>query len=274
MLRLDALVDVVVSGEDHADAVLEEHRLQRLPLGQIRAVPSARRVERVVEVGNLPVVARAVELTFQPLQLLRVEIGRLEREEPHALLRRLERVVGAAAHVERLVGALLPRIVVAERGVELHAAVEQRLVWLLELVEEVLRPVPAIEVVADRQHQRERELRAHARHLLAELVLLALAGAEVSHHAELERVGLVRQRQRQRRRCRGLRRGLSGVRTDRCRGIREEPGAEQADGKGESVLVTYASASAGRGTVTWVWPRPCSRRRAVRGRRAGSADRR
>ena len=217
VLRLDALVDVVVSGEDHADAVLEEHRLQHLPLGQIRAVPPARRVERVVEIGDLPVVARIVELTFQPLQLLRVEIRRLEREEPDALLRRLERVVGAAAHVERLVVALLARIVVAERGVELHAAVEQRLVGLLELVEEVFRAVPAIEVVADGQHQRERELRPHARHLLAELVLLALAGAEVSHDAELERVGLVRQRQRQRRRrcCRRLRRCLSGGRANR-----------------------------------------------------------
>ena len=42
-------------------------------------------------------------------------------------------------------------------------------------------------------------LRSHARHLLAELVLLALAVAEVAHDAELEGAVLVRERQRQRR---------------------------------------------------------------------------
>ena len=48
-------------------------------------------------------------------------------------------------------------------------------------------------------HQLERKLRSHARHLLAELVLFALAGAEVAEHAELERAVLVGERQRQRR---------------------------------------------------------------------------
>src|SRR4029079_4071365 len=43
LLRHDALVDVVVAGEHHADAVLQEERLERLARPQIRAVPVARR---------------------------------------------------------------------------------------------------------------------------------------------------------------------------------------------------------------------------------------
>ena len=63
---------------------------------------------------------------------------------------------------------------VAERGVELDAAVEQRLVGHLELLDEVLRPLGAVDVVADREHQLERKRVRVFAITFAELVLLAL----------------------------------------------------------------------------------------------------
>ena len=59
---------------------------------------------------------------------------------------------------------LLARVVIAERGVELHAGVEQRLVRDLELVREVLRPLRAVDVVADGDDELEREALMHPRH--------------------------------------------------------------------------------------------------------------
>ena len=70
-------------------------------------MPLAGRVQRVVEERDLPVLAERLQLLLEPRDLLRLGIGALEREEPDVLLRRLERVVELAVHVEQLVEALL-----------------------------------------------------------------------------------------------------------------------------------------------------------------------
>src|SRR5215213_7806343 len=53
-LRLDALVEVLVAGEDYVDAVLQKDRLDDLAQRSVGAVLAARRVRRVVKEGYLP----------------------------------------------------------------------------------------------------------------------------------------------------------------------------------------------------------------------------
>ena len=77
---------------------------------------------------------------------------------------------------------------VAERRVELHAGVEQRLVRVLELVDEVARPLAAVHVVAQHDDGVERELPVPRAHLRGDLVLRLVAGAVVADGDELERV--------------------------------------------------------------------------------------
>src|SRR5664279_5502838 len=54
LLGLDALIDMVVPAEDHADAVFDEHRLERRPQRQGRTVRRAGRVKGMMEHDDLP----------------------------------------------------------------------------------------------------------------------------------------------------------------------------------------------------------------------------
>ena len=82
---------------------------------------------------------------------------------------------------------------VAERGVELDARIEERLVGDLELRLEVLRALRPDQVVADRHDRVVREPPVENDHLLGKLILRLAAGAEVAEDAELERPVAVRQ---------------------------------------------------------------------------------
>ena len=146
----------------------------------------------MVEERNHPVLA-AGQFLLQPFALLGRRVVGLEGDELHVLLRRLERVVRLATHVERRVTRLLARVVIAERGLELHAGVEQRLVRDVELAAEGFRPFAAVDVVADGDDEQGREDRLHVCHLRGQLVLLLAAVAEIAEDEELERVGPVRQ---------------------------------------------------------------------------------
>ena len=82
---------------------------------------------------------------------------------------------------------------VAERRVELHSGIEQRLVWAFELGDEVGGALATVQVVAEHDGEVERELLPRLHHLLGHLVLLVFACAVVAHGHEFHRVGLVRQ---------------------------------------------------------------------------------
>src|SRR6476469_704995 len=153
-----------------------------------------------MKVRDLPVRLRALQLLLKPGDLLGLQIRAFKREKSYTLLPRwLERVVLLAVHVEQLVVALFLRVVmVAKRGIELHAGIEQRLVRILELLLEILRPLRSVEIVADEGHQVEGKLIVGAFHLGSQLVPLLAAGAEVTQDRELQRVILVRHRQRKR----------------------------------------------------------------------------
>jgi hypothetical protein len=94
--------------------------------------------------------------------------------------------------------------VVAERRVELHARIEQRLVGRFELLAEVLRPFGAIQVVAGEHDGVVLEPRVDVHHLLREFVLLVAPCPEITEDAELEGSLFVGQLHRSRLR------GLSG----------------------------------------------------------------
>ncbi len=146
-----------------------------------------------MEIRNLPFLIRPADFLLQPRDLLRAQVVGFEREEPDILLRRFERVIRLAFHVERRVSRLRAVVVIAKRGVELHTSIEQRLVGILELPLHVLRPLATIDVVADGDHQLVGKARPQVGHLLRELVLPAVASAEVAKDGELERILAVRE---------------------------------------------------------------------------------
>ena len=95
-----------------------------------------------------------------------------------------------------LVEALRGIVVVAEHGLEPHAGLAQRAIGFLELAAIVFgRGRPFVDVVADHQHQREREALVVGRHPAGDVVLRLPAAAAVADHRELDRCGSVGQGQ-------------------------------------------------------------------------------
>ncbi len=180
-----------------------------------------------MEVGNLPVFSRARQLLLEPCRLRRRQVVGFEREKAHAGPWRLERVVGLAVHVEEGVARLAAVVVVAERGVELDALREEGFVRLLELLLHVLRPLAAVDVVADGDHELEGKSLLHLGHLLAELILVPIAGTKIAEHREFERAFTIGQRDRRLRRLAGFDPGRSG----QSRGEAEQRNGEQCGRK-------------------------------------------
>ena len=119
---------------------------------------TARRIHRVMEEHDLPVRPAARELLLEPRRAAPCPCSCCRGQRTaRSRSAGLEGVVALAVHVERLVEPLVGVVVIPERGVELHARVEQRLVRLLELLDVVPRAAAAVQVVAEHQHEVERE---------------------------------------------------------------------------------------------------------------------
>ena len=215
-LRLQTFVDVIVTLEHDVDAMLDEDRFQEDAQVDRRSVPVGIRVERVMEVADLPLLTRLGQRRRQPRDLLLVHEVGVQRKEPDVAAH--VGVVALAVHVEVLVRQLPAIVVVADRCLESDAGREQRRVRLLELGDEVGLALAAVHVVAEHDHQIERELRVRVGHLLADFVLRALAGAVVSDGGELQRAGPV-----------GKRRPLCDHRRRRAR---QDDEGESTDGPG------------------------------------------
>src|SRR5687768_1569101 len=148
----------------------------------------------MMEERDLPVGTAGGELLVQPLELLGVDIVAVDREEANAVLG-LEAVVLLVVHIEQLVLNLARIVVIAERRVELHAAVDQRLVRDRELLLIVARTFPPIQVVARHQDELERKLRTPVDHLPGDSILSLAGLSAVADDGELDRVRFVRQSQ-------------------------------------------------------------------------------
>ncbi len=142
----------------------------------------------MVEEADLPVRVAGGQLLLQPRDLRLVHVVAVEREETDAPLGRLERVVPLAVHVERLVEALVRVVVVPERGIELHAGVEQGLVRPFEFIGEIAWRLAAIQVVAEHQAEFEREPGACLGEPLRDPQLSASPGATVADDRETDRL--------------------------------------------------------------------------------------
>ncbi len=194
VLGLHALVHVLVAREDDVHAVTDEERLDERTQIHLGSVTTARGVDRVVEEADLPRRLRRLELAREPLELLRVHVVAVEREE---LCRALhEGVIATAAHVKGREEALRRQVVVAERRVELDALREQRLIGARELALEILRLLAAVHVVAEHDHERERKAPVELPHAARDLVLQPAAGAAVADDREAHRVRPQRQSER------------------------------------------------------------------------------
>src|SRR6185436_5662255 len=101
--------------------------------------------------------------------------------------RRLEGVVALAAHVERRIERLVRIVVVADRGVELHPAVEQRLVRELEALAVELGGAAVVDVVAEHDDEVVVEDLPEGLHLRRDFVLRLVAAARVADRGEANR---------------------------------------------------------------------------------------
>ena len=193
-LWLQPFVDVVMTGEDDLHAVLDQQRLDQDAEIDVRSVPSRIAVERVMEVGDLPLLTRLLHRGLRPSQLGRIHHIGVEHEEsdvlPHI------GVVALPAHVDRRIVDRRHLVVISQCGLKRDSRLEQRLERLCEFLLQVRRFLRSVEVVADHQHQVVGELPVEDRHLLGNVPLRTLAGAVVANDGELERLRRVRQQHR------------------------------------------------------------------------------
>src|SRR5947207_6224691 len=137
----------------------------------------------MVKIDDLPFAAGAGEFLLEPLELTRVHRGAVQSEEADAAVRS-ESVVPLAAHIELLIRALIGGVMIAERRVELHARIQQRFVRQLELSEEIVRRLPAVDVVAQHQDDLEVDLLLELGKAVAGLVLGAPTGSGIADYGE------------------------------------------------------------------------------------------
>ena len=138
----------------------------------------------MVEVANLPLLARAAELAVEPRELRAIHERAVEREEAHVAAH--VGVVALAIHVVGRVGDLLGAVVVPSRGLELDAPGQQCRVGLLEFLDVVVRLLAAVHVVAEHDDEIEREGLTQLRHLLRDFVLGPFSRTVVAHRQELQ----------------------------------------------------------------------------------------
>src|SRR5437868_12860079 len=81
VLRLHALVEMLVPGENDVHAVADEERLDERAQIRLGAVATARGVDRVMKKTDLPRRLRRLELAPEPLELLRIHVIAVEREK-------------------------------------------------------------------------------------------------------------------------------------------------------------------------------------------------
>ena len=103
---------MVVTGDDDIDPVLDEDWLEQHTQVDRRPVAAGIRVQRMMEVANLPILARVAQRRVNPGQLLRIQLRAVEGEEPDIPVR--IRVIALTIHVEWLVRDVLWPVVVAE----------------------------------------------------------------------------------------------------------------------------------------------------------------
>src|SRR5262245_57141935 len=146
-----------------------------------------------MEEGDLPGFLGVLQLIRDPLNLFRLGVCAVQCDEPHILFGGFEGVVELTVHVEQFVEPLFPGVVIAERGIELHAGIEQRLIRRFKFLLEVLRPLRTVDVVSDEDDELVFEPGQHFGHLLRKLILHAVARTEIAEDRELQRSLPIRQ---------------------------------------------------------------------------------
>src|SRR5579885_1173432 len=143
------------------------------------------RVQGVMKIADLPGRLRSRKRLAHPLDLLRIHVIAVQRKELGIPFP--EAVVPLSAHVERLVKTFAGEIVIAERGVELHAGVQQSGIRILEFSFEIRGRLAAVEIVAEHDHEVEWKFFVASRHLIGDIILGFLAGSIVADDREPNR---------------------------------------------------------------------------------------
>src|SRR6266545_4024176 len=192
LLRFDAFVNVVVSGEDDVDSVAREEWFDPSSQAEVRAVLSRRGIDGVMEDSDLPLGRRLLQHAFEPAGLGHVESGRIDHEKFGQPVAFFDCVVALAAHVEERVPALVSspvsHVVVPEHGVKLHALPDQSSVGALEFLFEVPPAAVRVDVVAHGDHEIEGRGLVVSQHLSRDSGLVVVAGPEIADCDEFDLV--------------------------------------------------------------------------------------
>src|SRR6266511_3582926 len=192
LLRFDAFVNVVVSGEDDVDSVAREEWFDPSSQAEVRAVLSRRGIDGVMEDSDLPLGRRLLQHAFEPAGLGHVESGRIDHEKFGQPVAFFDCVVALAAHVEERVPALVSspvsHVVVPEHGVKLHALPDQSSVGALEFLFEVPPAAVRVDVVAHGDHEIEGRGLVVSQHLSRDSGLVVVAGPEIADFDEFDLV--------------------------------------------------------------------------------------
>jgi hypothetical protein len=166
--------------------VLDEQGLDDRAQVLLRTMPRTGRVQRVMVERDLPLRVRVRQLALEPRLLVLVHVVAVEGEEARITLP--ERVEALPVHVEGLVEPLVRVVVIPERGVELDAAIEDRLVGQLELPREVLGSLGAVDIVPQHQDELVGKHRVRLGQPRPHLALCLAACARVTEHGEADRI--------------------------------------------------------------------------------------
>src|SRR5688500_5755434 len=187
---------MLMSGQNDIHVAIDQYWLEFGSQDARGRAIASRRVDRMMKVGDLPPGTGVSKLLMQPGELPAVQRPAVEDEEagptagesaPQAHLAAAVGVIAFPTHVELLVVNLCGIVMVADRGVEGDAGIEQWLVGSLETLLVVGRCVVIVDIVAQHHDELERESNAPGIQLRGGLVLPLVASSGITDHGESDR---------------------------------------------------------------------------------------
>ena len=136
--------------------------------------------------SQLPAGRGAPQLLFQPADLRRVAIRRVEHVEIQQSFALLDRVIVSSTHVKQRISALilapLPHIVITQHRVEAHRLLEQSGKRLFKMSGEVTSAAVGVDVIAGSDCKIKWRTPVRLEHLFSNADLIAVTCSKIANH--------------------------------------------------------------------------------------------
>src|SRR5215813_8717424 len=163
--------------------------------------------------SQLPASCGALQLLFEPTDLRRVTVRRVEHEKIQQSVALFDCVIVSSTHVKQRILALifapLPHIVITQHRVEAHRFLEQSCKRLLEMLGEVTSAAVGVDVIASSNCKIKWRTPVRLEHLFRNADLIAVTSSKIANHWETQQClyRLRAQYSPRRNRCTGSDRG-------------------------------------------------------------------